>query len=241
MPRQIVGGAFVSLDGVMQAPGGPTEDPTGGFAHGGWLPQFFDEEVGAVIDALFARDYDLLLGRRTYEIFAAYWPYVGGETSGVGEIFDRTGKDDGEAAAIEMGETFTRVRKYVLTRGQPDLSWSNSVRVGSIEAVRAVKDGDGPDLVIQGSSTIYPALLAAGLLDRLTLMTFPVVLGAGKRLFAEDTPPKRLRLVEHQVTPSGAVIATYEPGGAVSHDWAGPQTTSAREADRQRRMREGSW
>ncbi|MEO6224905.1 MAG: hypothetical protein ABIO80_03515, partial [Sphingomicrobium sp.] len=136
--RKIRGSTFVSLDGVMQAPGGPSEDPTGGFAHGGWLPQFFDEDVGQAIDAFFGREYDLLLGRRTYDIFAAYWPYVGGETTGIGEIFDLTGKDDGDAAAIEMGQAFTRANKYVLTRGAGELGWSNSHRLGSIEELRAV-------------------------------------------------------------------------------------------------------
>ena len=239
--RKIRGSVFVSLDGVMQAPGGPSEDPTGGFQHGGWLPQFFDEDVGQAIDDFFGRDYALLLGRRTYDIFAAYWPYVGGETTGVGEIFDKTGKDDGEAAAIEMGEAFTRADKYVLTRGNPDLAWSNSHRVGGIEELRAIKQGDGPDLVIQGSSTIYPALLAAGLLDQLTLMTFPVVLGSGKRIFGEGTPTEALRLTTHKVTRSGAVITTYVPGGKVEHGWAGPQSTSEREVARQAAMAEGRW
>ena len=239
--RKIRGSIFVSLDGVMQAPGGPSEDPTGGFEHGGWLPQFFDEDVGPAIDGFFGRDYALLLGRRTYDIFAAYWPYVGGEISGVGEIFDKTGKDDGEAAAIEMGEAFTRADKYVLTRGNPDLGWSNSHRVGSMDQLRKIKESDGPDLVIQGSSTIYPALLAAGLLDQLTLMTFPVVLGAGKRWFGDSTPAEALKLVDHKVTRSGAVIATYEPGGKIEHGWAGPQSTSEREVARQAAMAEGSW
>ena len=239
--RKIRGSAFVSLDGVMQAPGGPTEDPTLGFAHGGWLPQFFDEEVGGAIDAFFGTDYDLLLGRRTYDIFAAYWPYVGGEATGMGEVFDRTGKDDGEAAAIAMGEAFTRATKYVLTRGTPDLGWSNTVPLGGIDALRGVKEGDGPDLLIQGSSTLYPALLAAGLLDRLTVMTFPVVLGGGKRLFDDGTPAAALRLVDHKLTPSGAVIATYEPAGGVEHGWAGPQSTSAREQARQAAIAEGRW
>src|SRR4028118_559313 len=125
------GGAV--LAGVMQAPGGPTEDPSGGFGHGGWLPQFFDEGVGSAIDAFFAGEYDLLLGRRTYEIFAAYWPYVGGDVTGIGEVFDLLGRNEGEAAAVEMGRAFTRARKYVLTRGDPDTSWSNSHRLGSVE------------------------------------------------------------------------------------------------------------
>jgi dihydrofolate reductase len=194
--RKIRGSVFVSLDGVMQAPGGPTEDPTGDFKHGGWLPQFFDEEVGGAIDDFFGSEYDLLLGRRTYDIFAAYWPYVGGEATGMGGTFDRIGADDGEAAAVEMGRAFTRANKYVLTRGTPELGWSNSHRVGSIEELRTIKEGSGPDMLIQGSSTIYPALIAAGLLDRLTLMTFPVVLGGGKRIFDDQTPAKALRLVE---------------------------------------------
>lgn len=239
--RNIRGSAFVSLDGVMQAPGGPSEDPTGGFKHGGWLPQFFDEAVGQAIDDFFGTDYALLLGRRTYDIFAAYWPYVGGETTGIGEIFDKTGKDEGEAAAIQMGEDFTRADKFVLSRSHPDLGWSNSHRLGSIEELRAVKQGDGPDLLIQGSSTMYPQLLAAGLLDRLTVMTFPVVLGQGKRLFGDGTPAETLRMVGHSVTRSGASIATYEPAGRVEHGWAGPQSTSQREHDRQAAMAEGRW
>jgi dihydrofolate reductase len=239
--RRIRGSAFVSLDGVMQAPGGPSEDPTGGFVHGGWLPQFFDEGVGEAIDAFFGGDYDLLLGRRTYDIFAAYWPYVGGEATGIGEYFDRTGKDEGEAAAIAMGEAFTRANKYVLTRGSPDLGWSNSHQLGSIDELRAVKEGEGPDLLIQGSSTIYPALMAAGLLDQLTLMTFPVVLGGGKRLFGDGTPAESLRMIDHKVTRSGAVIATYEPAGKIEHGWAGPQSTSEREKDRQAAMADGNW
>ena len=239
--RRIRGSVFVSLDGVMQAPGGPSEDPTGGFQHGGWLPQFFDEDVGQAIDAFFGREYDLLLGRRTYDIFAAYWPYVGGEATGIGEVFDRTGKDNGEAAAIEMGEAFTRANKYVLTHGTPDLGWSNSHRLGSLDELRAVKEGNGPDLLIQGSSTLYPGLLREGLLDSLTVMTFPVVLGSGKKIFGESTPAEKLRMIDHQVTRSGAVIATYEPGGKVEHGWAGPQSTSEREQRRQAAMAEGSW
>ena len=181
MGRKIRGSVFTSLDGVMQAPGGPSEDPTGGFEHGGWLPQFFDASVGEAIDRFFGTDYVLLLGRRTYEIFAAYWPYVGGEATGIGEVFDKTGKDEGEVAAIEMGEAFTRADKFVMTRGQPDLSWSNSHRVDNLDALRVIKEGDGPDMLIQGSSTLYPQLLAEGLIDEVTVMTFPVVLGRGKR------------------------------------------------------------
>ncbi len=240
--RRIIGAAFVSLDGVIQAPGGPSEDPTGGFAHGGWLPQFFDADVGEAIGRVFDRDYDLLLGRRTYEIFAAYWPYVGsGDTTGMGETFERTGAEDGEAEAVEMGEAFTRANKYVLTRGHPDLGWSNSHRLGSLDDLRAVKASDGRDMVIQGSSTLYGPLIAEGLIDELTVMTFPVVLGSGKRLFGDGVPAKALRLTDHKITGSGAVIATYVPAGDVEQGWAGAQVKSAREEDRQRRMKEGNW
>ncbi len=239
--RKVRGSAFVSLDGVLQAPGGPSEDPTGGFRHGGWLPQFFDEQVGQAIDDFFGSDYDLLLGRRTYDIFAAYWPYVGGEATGIGEVFEAVGKEEGEVAAIEMGRAFTEANKYVLTRGMPDLGWSNSHRVGSIDELRTIREGDGPDLLIQGSGTLYPQLLAAGLLDRLTVMTFPVVLGQGKRLFGDGTPAEALKMVDHKVTSSGAIIATYEPGGTVEQGWAGPQSTSAREQARQAAIAENRW
>ena len=222
--RRIIGSAFVSLDGVIQGPGGPGEDPTGGFAAGGWVFKVWDDGVNEAIGALFAGDYDLLLGRRTYDIFAAYWPYV-----------------EGEAAA--MGKAFTAANKYVLTRGDQPLDWANSHRLTGIADVAALKAGDGPDLVIQGSGTIYPGLLAAGLINRLTLMTFPVTLGAGKRLFGDGTLAGLLTLVEHKVTAKGTVIATYEPGGTLPpYPAEAPEpSTSAREAERQRRLKEGTW
>lgn len=222
--RRIIGSAFISLDGVIQGPGGPTEDPTGGFGEGGWVFKIWDEGVEEVIDGLFSRDYDLLLGRRTYDIFAAYWPYV-----------------DGDGAA--MGDAFTAANKYVLTRGSQPLDWAHSHRLTGIDDVAALKHGDGPDLIIQGSSEIYPRLLAAGLIDRLTLMIFPVTLGTGKRLFGDGTPVAMLKMVDHKVTAKGTVIATYEPGGALPpYPPYGPEpSTSTREEERQRRMAAGSW
>ena len=219
--RKILGGVFQSLDGVIQAPGGPTEDPTGGFVHGGWMPAVSDAEVGKAVGDFFSRPYDLLLGRRTYEIFAAYWPYAKGENAA-------------------MGEAFTAAGKYVLTRGEQPLPWDNSHRLRGIDDVAALKRGDGPDLLIQGSSTIYAALLAAGLLDRLLLYTFPLLLGRGKRLFGEGTPPGTLKLIDHTVSPGGVVIATYEPAGPVRQGSFG-QIESARERDRQRKIKEGGW
>ncbi len=224
MPRRIIGAAFVSLDGVMQAPGGPEEDYSGGFDEGGWVFKLWDEGLNDVLGSLFARDYDLLLGRRTYDIFAAYWPYVEGE----------------EAA---MGEAFTRAGKHVLTRGQQPLAWENSHRLTTIEDVAALKQTEGPDLIIQGSSTLYPQLLTAGLLDQLTLMIFPLTLGRGKRLFGDATPTGLLEMAEHKVTAKGTVIATYRPGGALPpYPAEAPEPSkSEREAERQRQMKAGTW
>lgn len=219
--RELTGAFFQSLDGVIQAPGGPTEDPTGGFAHGGWLAGLADDGIEATIGELFAPPYALLLGRRTYDIFAAYWPYIEGE----------------EAA---MGEALTRADKYVLTAGDQPLEWANSHRLASLDDVAALKAGDGPRLLIQGSSTLYPALLARGLIDRLVTMTFPVVLGGGKRAFDHAAPARTLTMVEHRVTAKGAVIATYRPAGPVRTGAFGLVDSPAERA-RQRRMAHGDW
>ena len=224
MARKITGGVFLSLDGVMQAPGGPTEDPTGGFDEGGWMFKIWDPGIEQTLGALFSGDYDLLLGRRTYDIFAAYWPYAEGDNK-------------------PMGEAFDRANKYVLTRGDQPLEWQNSHRLAGIEDVAALKRGEGPPMIIQGSSTIYPPLLAAGLIDKLTLMVFPVVLGNGKRLFGEGTPVELLEMTGHRVTDKGTVIATYKPGGALPPYPPEPPIpgTSEREVERQRRMEAGTW
>lgn len=218
--RRIIGSVFQSLDGVMQAPGGPSEDWTGGFELGGWLWPLADEATDAAIGELLGRPYDLLLGRKTYEIFAAYWPYVDADNP--------------------IAKDFNACRKYVLTRGDDPLEWENSHRLADIEAVAELKNGDGPDLVIQGSSTLYPALLAAGLLDRLTTLTYPVVLGDGKRVFGPGTPPRTLEMVGHVVSAKGTVIAHYEPRGAVETGSFADIEPSEREQARQQRMkREG--
>lgn len=220
--RRIIGAVFVSLDGVMQAPGGPDEDPTGDFRLGGWLSQFFDEAVGDQVDKLFTPPFDLLLGRRTYDIFAAYWPYATGD-------------------AKAMGDMFGRVAKYVVTGGEQRLDWQNSHRIESIDAIADLKRGEGPDLIIQGSGTLYPQMLRAGLIDRLTLMTFPVILGSGKRLFGEGTVPAAMRMAEHRITSGGAVIATYQPGGPVEPGSFGTDDPSAAERDRREKVEEGMW
>jgi len=192
--RKLTGAVFVSLDGVMQAPGGPEEDPSSDFHLGGWVQPFWDE-MGP-FDDLIMGEYDLLLGKRTYDIFAAYWPY---------------NQDN------PIGERFQRINKYVLTHSEEPLSWENSSRLSgdTAAAVAELKQSDGRDLLIQGSSTLYPPLLSARLIDRLMLMTFPVILGHGKRLFHGSENPGALKLVEHCVSKTGVVLTGFEPAGEV--------------------------
>lgn len=221
MPRKITGGAFVSLDGVMQAPGGPEEDTSGGFEHGGWLTNYFEEAIGNQVDTLFRMPFDLLLGRRTYDIFAAHWPFQG--------------EDDA------IARMFAQIDKYVLTGSDAPLEWQGSHRLAGMDALAALKEQDGPDLVIQGSSTLYPQLLERGLLDRLVLMTAPITLGAGKRLFGEGTPPGAFKLVEQRLGVGGSVLSTYEPAGEVETGSFAMEQPSAREIERRRKMEAGTW
>ena len=219
--RRIIGAAFSTLDGVIQGPGGPSEDTTGGFQFSGWLPPVGDDAIDQKIGELFGRPFDLLLGRRTYEIFSAYWPFAPDEMA-------------------EIRDPFDKCTKYVLTHSDEPLEWQNSRKV-SIEDLRKIKEGDGPHIVIQGSSTLYPQLLEAGLLDELTLMIAPVVLGQGKRLFGDGTPPRTLRMTGHTVSDKGSIIATYEPAGPVEIGTYVTTPPSEREEKRQSAMAEGDF
>lgn len=193
--RKLTASVFISLDGVVQAPGGPEEDPSSNFRFGGWVAPFWDEDMGP-FEKLIMADYDLLLGKRTYDIFSAYWPY---------------NQDN------PIGEKFQRINKYVLTHSAEPLTWENSERLSgdTADAVAGLKLTKGRDLLIQGSSTLYVPLLAAGLIDKLVLITFPVVLGRGKRIFDGSQQPGALKLVESFVSPKGVVVAAYEPNGEV--------------------------
>lgn len=188
--RKIRTASFVSLDGVMQAPGGPDEDTTGGFAYGGWVWPHFDEASGGLMGDAMGEDYDLLLGRRTYEIFAAYWPHMDGEMAG----------------------TFNAINKYVAAGADTPLTWAHSHRLeGDLAmAVRALKATGGRDLLIQGSSEVIHTLLAHDLIDQLTLLTFPVILGAGKRLFDGCAHPGAWRLTKTRQSASGVVAQTWQ-------------------------------
>ena len=220
--RKIVAGAFVSLDGVMQAPGGPEEDPTDGFEQGGWTVPYWDEPMGQFMDECFSQPFDLLLGRKTYEIFAAHWPFVG--------------EDD------PIGKAFNGVTKYVATSSTAPLSWRNSVALkGDVAAeVSRLKQGDGPMLLTQGSSVLLQTLLAHDLIDELRLLTFPLVLGRGKRLFGQGTKAGALKLAENRVSTTGVTMSVYARAGAVkTGSFELPRTSDAERARREQMKREG--
>lgn len=205
--RKIMAAAFVTLDGVMQAPGGPEEDPSGGFKFGGWLAGLEDEGIGAPLDELFRQPFDLLLGRRTYDIFAAYWPFIPTDPAA-------TGYDPGAAG---IATAFNRVTKHVATHRPDSLGWENSHWLGKdpVAALRELKQGDGPVLLIQGSSVLIHTLLAHDLIDEIRLIVAPLMLGKGKRLFDDGTMPRSLKLVKSSTTSRGTLLANYERAGAV--------------------------
>jgi dihydrofolate reductase len=196
MMRKLVVSTFLTLDGVMQAPGGPGEDDSGCFTHGGWSVRYWDEHMGQVMGAAMSTPFDLVLGRRTYDIFAAYWPHAP-EEAGAKPLNDAT--------------------KYVASRSRPTLEWAGSVLIegDAAEGVAALKEGDGPELQVHGSGNLVQTLLRHHLVDEFRLWVFPVVLGSGKRLFADGTVPTGLSLVDSTVSTTGVVIGTYEPAGEV--------------------------
>lgn len=190
--RKIIAVAFVSLDGVMQGPGGATEDPSGGFDLGGWTVKYSDQKSGDAVLRMVgtvAKPNDVLLGRKTYDIWASHWPHV--------------------PADDPIGPVLAKANKYVMTSGTGTFAWANSHQLRGIDDLKKVKAGNGPDIVMWGSSTLYPQLLEANLIDRLLLLTFPVVLGKGKRLFGDTTHPVEMKLLASEVTSNGVIMTTY--------------------------------
>ena len=222
--RRIIVGAQVSIDGVMQAPGGPWEDPTNGFNFGGWVWPHVDEVFGDEIDRVLTKNCDLLLGRKTYEIFAAYWPYY-----------------DESAPHGSIATLFENIKKYVVSRsGDVDTSWKGSVLLRDIADVKRLRQEDGPDLVTQGSTELVHALLAHDLVDAISTFTVPVVLGSGKKLFADGSAPHTYKLTRSRTSSTGLVIAHYERDGEVKVGDSAFIEPSAAELARQERMkREG--
>ena len=228
--RTIIAATFISLDGVMQAPGGPEEDPSGGFDHGGWRAAGWEDAVGEAVDEIFAEPFDLLLGRRTYDIFAAHWPFV--PTDPAAE-----GYDPGMAAIAEKFDTIT---KYVATRRPESLSWTGTEWLGAdpVATLRRLKAEDGPNLLLQGSSVLIQTLLANDLIDRFRLMVSPLVLGEGKRLFGPGTLARSLRHTGTRTTPGGTAILDYVLGGAVATASFALETPTPEEVERRQRMSE---
>jgi dihydrofolate reductase len=194
--RKLVVNTFLTLDGVMQAPGGPEEDSAGGFDYGGWSVNYWDEIMGELMGRVMGKPFDLVLGRKTYEIFAAYWPH----------------------ATEEQGaKPLNDAKKYVASRTLESLEWANSVLIeGDVaEGVAALKNEDGPELQVHGSANLIQTLLSHQLIDQFNLWTFPVVVGQGKRLFEDGTVPSGLRLVDSTVSTTGVLIGTYVPAGEI--------------------------
>ncbi|MGH9201630.1 MAG: dihydrofolate reductase family protein [Vicinamibacterales bacterium] len=219
--RKVIAGAFVSLDGVMQAPGGPEEDPTGGFKHGGWTVPYFDEAVGQAMGETFSRPFDLLLGRKTYEIFAAHWPYAEG------------GPDD------FIARLFNKATKYVATTSSAPLTWTPSVAIHEPATdVARLKRQDGPDLLIQGSSVLIQTLLENDLIDQMNLLVFPLVLGSGKRFFGDGAKAMAVSLESSKTSPSGVTINRYTPAGSVTTGSFALQTPTEAELVRREKMKQ---
>jgi dihydrofolate reductase len=215
--RQLIASTFVSLDGVMQAPGGPEEDRSGGFAFGGWTVPHWDDAMGGTMDGFDGKDRELVLGRKTYEIFEAYWPY--------------------QPEDNPIARTFNATRKYVASRTLKTLDWHNAtlLRGDVATALAAIKSEPGPDLQVIGSGNLIQALRAASLIDEYNVWTFPVVLGGGKRLFEPGAKPGGLRLVASRTSSGGVVMSTYVPAGEVPLGSFVQDAPSARELERRAR------
>lgn len=222
--RKIIVGAMVSMDGVMQAPGGPTEDPTKDFKFGGWEMPYWDQEGGEELDRVFKEKFDLLLGRKTYEIFAAYWPYYA-ENPPHGSI----------------AKLFNEIKKYAVSRsGEVDTSWQGSVLLRDIADVKRLKQEDGPNLLTQGSTELVHALLANDLVDAMSIFTVPVVLGGGKKLFADGSAPHSFKVTSSRVSSTGVLVGHYSRDGEIKIVDGALDSPSKREIARQERMkREG--
>lgn len=196
--RKLVVLSFISLDGVVQAPGGPEEDPSGGFSHGGWVAGYFDDFLGTVMDRQMREPFDLLLGRKTYEIFAAHWPYV-------------------KTADDQIAAGMNKAKKYVASRSMKTLDWGNSELIkGDVATqVKKLKEQKGPVIQVHGSGNLIQTLLKHDLVDELWLKIFPITLGRGKRLFGEGTIPIGLKLLGTEFSPSGVIVASYARSGDV--------------------------
>ena len=221
--RKLIASTFVSLDGVMQAPGGPEEDPTGGFTLGGWMFGYGVESADISAAGFDGKDRELLLGRRTYEIFEAYWPYQ---------------PDDHPIA-----KTFNATKKYVASRTLTTLHWNNSTLLHGdvVSAIIALKAQPGPDLQVIGSGNLLQTLQTAALIDEYNVWTFPLVLGRGKRLFNDTARPSALQLVHSRVSSAGVVMSTYVPDGDIQPGSFADTEPSEMELARRKKLANATW
>ena len=215
--RKLVVSTFITLDGVMQAPGGPEEDPTGGFTYGGWSFNYWDDMMGQVMGESMAKPSELLLGRKTYEIFAAHWPYI---------------KDD------PVADKLNSVKKYVVSRTLDEASWNNSTLITGnvVQAIRNLKEQKGPEIQVHGSGNLIQTLLKHNLIDEFRLWNFPVTIGKGKRLFGDGTQPASLKLIDSKTSTTGVIIATYEPAGELKTGSFAFDNPSVAEIERRKRL-----
>lgn len=215
--KKIIISTFLTLDGVLQAPGGPEEDPSNGFKWGGWQFPYWDEQMNNGPEKIMSTTFDLLLGRRTYEIFAAHWPY---QNDAIGEIFNR-------------------INKYVVATTPIDMSWKNSILINTdiVNELKKLKEQDGPDLLVWGSSRLVQTLLSSHLIDELHTWTYPITLGNGKKLFEEGTPAQQWKMKASEVSPKGVIYASYVPDGDVKCGSFVPDNVSEAELARREKWR----
>jgi len=229
--RKIIVQSFITLDGVMQSPGGPHEDPTGGFTYGGWAVSYFDESMMKFVGESAAKPFALLLGRRTYEIFAAHWPYV-----------NEKHKENPKENALDdpFAEALNAARKYVVSDAPLTLPWNNTTPVlgNVVQEIQKLKEEDGPELQVHGSGNLIQTLLKHDLVDEFRLMIFPITLGGGKKLFADGTQPYAFNLKKSATSSTGVIMAVYERTGAVQIGTAEFETPTEAELERRKRLAE---
>lgn len=217
--RKLIVNTFITLDGVMQAPGGPEEDPTGGFKYGGWSVNYWDDTMGKIMGDFMAKPFELLLGRKTYEIFAAHWPYA---------------KDDPGADFLNSA------KKHVVSRTLDKVDWNNSTLIKNdvVHAIEKLKEQSGPELQVHGSGNLIQTLLKHNLIDEFHLWVFPVVIGTGKKLFSDGTIPSNLKLIDSKTASTGVIIATYQPDGELKLGSFALEDPTKAELTRRKRLAE---
>ena len=216
--RKLAVNSFITLDGIMQAPGGPDEDPKGGFIYGGWSVNYWDDIMGKVMDDFMSKPFDLLLGRKTYEIFASYWPY---------------------AKNNPTADVLNNIKKYVASGTLTKVDWNNSTLIKGdiVQGIKKLKSEDGPEIQVHGSSNLIQTLLKNKLIDLYRIWIFPVTVGKGKRLFDEGTVPASFTLIDTKIATSGVIIADYEPGGELKTGSFALENPSSDELKRRERIK----